>query len=363
MNDRTHLSVFVVDVIVESFAVGSDPCFVDKIFCEVLTRRRNDVDLDACTLQMLERRLHTWHKLNGFLICVVRGSVDRVEIIPTYRDTVLYVEPAVIARMGYAANERGKGRAWKLVVVKDRTHPGVRGDPVVDRCSVEVKEQYFMCHGQVSSVVSCHYSARALLVKDRAGCPDVILWYYLSMQYNFAPFKQKVADTVAWLSNELSGIHTGRATPAILDHVSIESYGSRMAVPHVAGITIEDARTLRVAPWDKGQIKDIEKAVYDANLGLSVSVDADGLRIIFPELTTERRTQFVKIARAKLEDARIALRAEREKVSSDITEQERDGNMSEDEKFRAKDELQKLVDEGNSKLEAVADKKETEIMG
>ncbi|OHA84252.1 MAG: ribosome recycling factor [Candidatus Yonathbacteria bacterium RIFOXYC1_FULL_52_10] len=183
------------------------------------------------------------------------------------------------------------------------------------------------------------------------------------MQYNFAPFKKKVADTTEWLSNELSGIHTGRATPAILDHVSIESYGSRMAVPHVAGITIEDARTLRVSPWDKAQVKDIEKAVYDANLGLSVSVDSDGLRIIFPELTTERRTQFVKIVRAKLEDSRIALRTEREKISSDITEQEREGNMSEDEKFRAKDELQKLVDEGNAKLEAVADKKETEIMG
>ncbi|OHA80818.1 MAG: ribosome recycling factor [Candidatus Yonathbacteria bacterium RIFCSPHIGHO2_01_FULL_51_10] len=183
------------------------------------------------------------------------------------------------------------------------------------------------------------------------------------MQYNFTPFKKKISETAEWLSSELSGIHTGRATPALLDLVSIDSYGSRTAVPHVASITIEDPKTLRVSPWDKAQVKVIEKAIYDANLGVSVSVDAEGLRIIFPELTTERRTQFVKLARTKLEDARIALRSEREKVWSEIQEHERDGKMSEDEKFRGKDDLQKFVDEGNARLEEISDKKEREIMG
>lgn len=183
------------------------------------------------------------------------------------------------------------------------------------------------------------------------------------MQYNFTSFKQQVNETAEWLSRELAGIHTGRASPALLDRVSVDSYGSRMAIPHVAAVTTEDPRTLRVVPWDKEQLKPIEKALNDANLGISVSADAEGIRISFPDLTTERRTQFVKIAKGKLEEARIALRAEREKTWGDIQEQERDGKMSEDEKFRGKDDLQKFVDEGNARLEALLDKKETEIMG
>lgn len=183
------------------------------------------------------------------------------------------------------------------------------------------------------------------------------------MAYSFSVFQKKIAEVADRLSHELSGIHTGRAAPSLLDHVSIDSYGARMAVPHVAAITVEDSRTIRIAPWDKEQIKPIEKALYDANLGVSVSVDAEGLRISFPDLTTERRTQFVKIARGKLEEARVALRTEREKVWSDIQEKERAGDISEDEKFRAKDDLQKLVDEGNARLEVLIEKKEKEIMG
>ncbi|MHB8652088.1 MAG: ribosome recycling factor [Minisyncoccota bacterium] len=183
------------------------------------------------------------------------------------------------------------------------------------------------------------------------------------MAYSFSLFQKKITEVADRLAHELSGIHTGRAAPSLLDHVSIDSYGSRMAVPHVAAISVEDSRTLRISPWDKGQIKTIEKAVYDANLGVSVSVDAEGLRISFPDLTTERRTQFVKIARGKFEEARIALRTEREKVWNDIQEKERGGDISEDDKFRAKDDLQKLVDEGNTRLEALCDKKEKEIMG
>ena len=183
------------------------------------------------------------------------------------------------------------------------------------------------------------------------------------MVYNFSPFKNKTAEIEKWLAKEFSGIHTGRATPNILDSVMVESYGSRTSISHIASITVEDARTLRVSPWDKGQAKAIEKAVNEANLGVSASADDQGLRIFFPELTTERRTSLVKIIKQKLEEARISIRAEREKVWSDIQERERKGEIPEDDKFRFKEELQKLVDESHNKLDTIAARKEKEIMG
>lgn len=183
------------------------------------------------------------------------------------------------------------------------------------------------------------------------------------MSYNFSPFKAKVTEIENRLAKELSGIHTGRATPSILDTVMVDSYGARISVSHVAAISNEDARTLRVAPWDKSQIKAIEKAVNDANLGISASADDAGLRIHFPELTTERRTSLIKVLKQKLEDARVSLRVEREKIWNDIQKQEKDKKVSEDDKFRFKDELQKMTDEGNKKLESISERKEKEIMG
>jgi ribosome recycling factor len=124
---------------------------------------------------------------------------------------------------------------------------------------------------------------------------------------------------------------------------------------------MEDARVLRVAPWDMSVSKDIEKAIITSDLGLSVSVDDKGLRVIFPELTGERRVSLVKLTKQKLEDAKITLRGEREKVIKDIDNKEKEGEISEDEKFRLKAELQKLLDESTRNLESMFEKKEKEI--
>ena len=134
-----------------------------------------------------------------------------------------------------------------------------------------------------------------------------------------------------------------------------------MPISQVASLSTEDARTLRITPWDASQVKEIERAITLANLGVSSAVDDKGLRVFFPELTSERREQLLKISKQKLEEARVALRGERDKVWSDIQAKEKDGKLSEDEKFRAKDEMQKLVDEGNKKLEELAERKEKEI--
>jgi len=181
------------------------------------------------------------------------------------------------------------------------------------------------------------------------------------MAYNFSQFKQNTKDLEDWLRREFSAIRTGRATPAILDGVKVDAYGSEMAISSLANISVEDARMMRVTPWDMSQVKAIEKGIMLADLGLSVAVDDKGLRISFPELTSERRVSLIKLAKAKLEDARITLRNEREKVLKDAEAQQKDGKISEDEKFRIKTELQKMVDDTNSTLDQLFSKKEKEI--
>ncbi len=176
------------------------------------------------------------------------------------------------------------------------------------------------------------------------------------MAYNTANLKQELRKIEEWLSKEYSSVHTGKATPMILDSISVESYGSRMPIKNVAGITIEDSKTLRVAPWDKNQIRDIESAINEADLGLSVMSDSDGVRVIFPMLTTENRTKLAKILKEKLEDARISVRKARQDEMDNLKD------MPEDDMKRAKEDIQKCVDESNQNLEAIFAKKEIDVM-
>ncbi len=182
------------------------------------------------------------------------------------------------------------------------------------------------------------------------------------MTYNFSPFKDKVKSIEDWLKREYTSIRTGQAAPAILDSIQVESYGTRMPINQVANVSIEDPRTLRVSPWDTAQIKEIEKAVNESGLGLSVRADESGLHISFPQLTAERRTMFVKLAKEKLEEARISLRKERERVLKDFDAQEEEGKMTEDDVKRSRNDLQKQIDDANKKLDEAKEKKEKEIM-
>ncbi len=182
------------------------------------------------------------------------------------------------------------------------------------------------------------------------------------MVYNFQIFDQKTEDVISWLKQEYSLIRTGRATPVILDAVSVESYGSKMSIRELAGISVEDPKTLRITPWDITQSKNIEKGIIDSGLGLSVSTDEKGLRVSFPQLTTERRVALVKVAKQKQEEAKISLRLEREKIKSDIDLKEKKGEISEDDKFRYYEELQKRVEIVNKKIDEMAEKKEQEII-
>ena len=182
------------------------------------------------------------------------------------------------------------------------------------------------------------------------------------MPYNFSNFKTEINKITEFLSKEYSQLNIGRASPMILDGIFVESYGARISLRNIASISIEDSKTLRVTPWDKNQIREIEKSITSANLGLSVAIDEAGIRIIFPKLTTETRSSLVKILKEKLEEQRIIVRRERERIWDEIQKLEKAGKLTEDEKFRAKDDLQKIIDNINKNLEDIFEKKENEVM-
>lgn len=183
------------------------------------------------------------------------------------------------------------------------------------------------------------------------------------MAYDFKPFDARLAEVKDWLAKELSTIRTGRANAAILDGVLVENYGARVPINQVASVSAEDPRTLKVAPWDTSVVKAIEKGITDADLGLSVVSDGRVLRVVFPELTAERREMLIKQAGKKLEEARVSLRKEREACWDAIQMKEKEGGMSEDDKFRAKEDMQKKVDAANAAMDSALEAKEAEVRG
>ena len=182
------------------------------------------------------------------------------------------------------------------------------------------------------------------------------------MAYDFSPLKKKIQETEEWLSHELAGVRTGRATPSLLDGVKPEAYGTRTPLYELASISVEDARTLRIIPWDRSLVKTIEKGITDANLGIGVSIDDQGLRVTFPELTSERRAQLSKIAGDKTEQAKVTLRAHRTEALHALEAASKEGGMGKDEIMRLKTEAQKLIDAGNESLMKLLEKKEEEII-
>jgi len=174
-------------------------------------------------------------------------------------------------------------------------------------------------------------------------------------------YEKRLKEVIEFLQKEFVAIRTGQATPALLDSIKVESYGTFMPIQQIGSIGVEDARTLRISTWDATQIPAIERAIRDSDLGVSVSSDSAGLRVIFPDLTSDRRQQLVKIAKGKLEDARVSVRAVRDDAMKAIDASQKSGDISEDEKHTKRDLVQKNVDHTNRLLEAVFDKKAEEI--
>lgn len=180
--------------------------------------------------------------------------------------------------------------------------------------------------------------------------------------YDFTKFDGKLAAAKEWLSKEYRGVRTGRASPALLDSVMVSAYGSMMPMKQVATVGVEDARTLRVQPFDSSVLKDIERAIVAANLGIGTATDGATVRVTFPELSAERREQLTKLAKSKLEEARTTVRIARDEAWKEIQEKVRTSALTEDDKYTLKDELQKRVEKANADLEAMFEGKQKEMM-
>lgn len=179
--------------------------------------------------------------------------------------------------------------------------------------------------------------------------------------YDLSKFEDAASRLREKLTEELGGLRAGRANPALIKDIAVDCFGTKMKLEGLASIGVQDARTLVIQPWDKNSIEPIEKAVRDSNLGLQPVADKNVLRIILPELTGERRAALLKLTGEKLETSRIAIRQERDAAWKDIQERERKGEISEDEKFRLKDDLQKKIDRFNKDFEELVEKKKREI--
>ncbi|RJQ35465.1 ribosome recycling factor [Candidatus Parcubacteria bacterium] len=179
--------------------------------------------------------------------------------------------------------------------------------------------------------------------------------------YDFKKFDEKIAAGKEWLAREYRGLRTGRANASILDGIQVSAYGSLMPLKQVANISVEDARSLRVQPYDVNTIKDIERAISAANLGVGTGSDSSGVRVTFPDLTTERRQELVKLAKGKLEEARTTVRLARDESWKEIQEKERASELTEDDKYQLKEEMQKKTDKANEELEEMFEKKEKEM--
>jgi len=182
------------------------------------------------------------------------------------------------------------------------------------------------------------------------------------MEMIIKKLKDELEKNREYLKSEIVTLSVGRANPLLLDGVMVDYYGTPTPLKQVASISVPDPRSLVVQPWDKGQLKEIEKAINIAKLGFNPVNDGEKIRINIPQPTEERRKELVKHLGGILEKAKIAARNAREEAMREIKIMEKDGDISEDDRFRKQEEIQKIIDEHNNNIEADGDKKEKEIM-
>ncbi|MFA5777548.1 MAG: ribosome recycling factor [Parcubacteria group bacterium] len=174
--------------------------------------------------------------------------------------------------------------------------------------------------------------------------------------------KADLEGAIEHLNQEMGKIRTGRANPALVENMMVDYYGVKTPLKQIASINAPESRSLVIQPWDKGALVYIESALRESDLGFNPNNDGQAIRINIPSLTEERRKELVKVLNQRAEDAKISVRNIREESWKEIQEAEKEGKMSEDDKFLGKDYLQKIVDEYNKKIEEIRSKKETEIM-
>ena len=174
--------------------------------------------------------------------------------------------------------------------------------------------------------------------------------------------EEKMLKTEEVVMNEFAGVRTGKASPSLVENILVEVYGSMMRIRELAGITAPEARMLLIQPWDTTSIQPIEKAIQKSNLGLNPAVQGKFIRLVLPELSTERRQEYVKLAHKMTEHGRVAVRHVRRDAIEHLKKESKDSKISEDELEHAEKEVQKLTDQYIAKIDAHLAHKEKEIM-
>ena len=174
--------------------------------------------------------------------------------------------------------------------------------------------------------------------------------------------EEKMIKTEEVVQHEFSGIRTGKASPSLVENLMVEAYGSQMRLRELAGITAPEARMLLIQPWDATTLHPIEKAIQKSNLGLNPAVDKKFIRIVLPELSQERRVEFIKIVKKMAEDGRVAIRHVRRDAMEHIKTETKGGGITEDQKEVAEKEVQKLTDDYIAKIDKHLETKEKEIL-
>ena len=173
------------------------------------------------------------------------------------------------------------------------------------------------------------------------------------------PLQSGISKTIDHLKSEFAKLQTGRASAALVENVQVEAYGQKQPIKAIAGISIQDARTITIQPWDKSVLADTEKALIKADLGTTPVNDGVLLRISLPPMTEERRGQLTKVVKELAEEARISIRQQRQEVH---TNSKNDKDRSEDEHRDFEREVQKFIDKANEEIEEIAKRKEEELM-
>ncbi len=175
-------------------------------------------------------------------------------------------------------------------------------------------------------------------------------------------YEEKMKKSLANLEEEYGAIRAGRANPRILDRIQVDYYGTPTSLQGVANISVPEARMIQIQPWDAGLIKDIEKAILASDLGLTPANDGKVIRLVFPELTEERRKELVKDVKKKGEEAKVAIRNIRRDANDAVKKEAKANEISEDDQNQLEDKIQKLTDEYVKKIDQAIDAKSTEVM-
>ncbi|HWU34740.1 MAG TPA: ribosome recycling factor [Methylovorus sp.] len=174
--------------------------------------------------------------------------------------------------------------------------------------------------------------------------------------------EQKMQKSLESLKSDLGKVRTGRAHTGLLDHVMVEYYGSMVAVNQVANVTLGDARTINVQPYEKNMVAKIEKAIRDGDLGLNPATNGDVIRVPMPMLTEERRRDLIKVVRTEGENAKVAIRNVRRDANDQLKKLTKDKEISEDDERRMQDEVQKLTDRFVAEVDKLLQVKEADLM-